>query len=162
MEIRHANQYDGSLIAPLIAKFRVELKGYKGIAAKENTDAAKEEFLEYLNAGFPVYICLDEETCAGYLVCRVDAPNVWVESLYVLPTYRKKGIASALYAKAEQLALSYGEDTVYNYVHPNNDAMIGFLRKRGYTVLNLIEIRKPYEGEALRTAIQVGDNIFDY
>ena len=51
---------------------------------------------------------------------------------------------------------------VYNYVHPNNHHMIDFLRKRGYTVLNLIEIRKPYQGEQLSQTIQVGERKFDY
>ena len=40
--------------------------------------------------------------------------------------------------------------------------MIAFLRKRGYTVLNLIEIRKPYQGEKLAQVIQVGEHEFDY
>ena len=40
--------------------------------------------------------------------------------------------------------------------------MIEFLRKRGYTVLNLIEIRKPYQGEKLTQTIQVDQHTFDY
>lgn len=40
--------------------------------------------------------------------------------------------------------------------------MIAFLRSKGYTVLNLIEIRKPYKDEKLSTTIQVGKNSFDY
>lgn len=37
-----------------------------------------------------------------------------------------------------------------------------FLRKRGYTVLNLIEVRKPYKDEMLTQTITVGDHEFDY
>ena len=40
--------------------------------------------------------------------------------------------------------------------------MIDFLRTKGYTVLNMIEIRKPYKGEKPATIIRVGDNVFDY
>ncbi len=40
--------------------------------------------------------------------------------------------------------------------------MIDFLRTKGYTVLNMIEIRKPYKGEKPATTIRVGDNVFDY
>lgn len=72
------------------------------------------------------------------------------------------GVASALHAQAEKLAASYGEDAVYNYVHPNNHRMITFLKSRGYTVLNLIEIRKAYKGEHLTRKISVGDHVFDY
>ena len=55
-----------------------------------------------------------------------------------------------------------GEDTVYNYVHPNNEGMIRFLASKGYTVLNMIEIRKPYKDEKLTTTIHVEKEAFDY
>ena len=67
-----------------------------------------------------------------------------------------------LFEKAEELARAMGEETVFNFVHPNNRGMIDFLRAKGYTVLNMIEIRKPYKGEQLTTAIPVGDAVFDY
>lgn len=67
---------------------------------------------------------------------------MWVESIFVKAEYRRHGVATALHSKAEEIAASNGDDTVYNYVHPNNHCMIEFLRKRGYTVLNLIELRK--------------------
>ena len=54
-----------------------------------------------------------------------------------------------------------GQETVFNYVHPNK-RMIQFLRAKGYTVLNLIEIRKPYKGEKIKTTIKVNNNTFDY
>ncbi len=60
------------------------------------------------------------------------------------------------------MAEAMGGDTVFNYVHPNNEGMIHFLRSKGYTVLNMIEIRRPYQGEKLASTIQVGNNDFDY
>ena len=117
---------------------------------------------EYLAAGFPVFAALVDGEYAGYAVCRVEAQVVWVESLFVREAFRRRGVASALHSKAEALAASYGEDTVYNYVHPNNHRMIRFLRSRGYTVLNLIEIRKPYKDERPTQIITVGDHEFDY
>ena len=71
-------------------------------------------------------------------------------------------MCSALYKEAEKVAESYNEDTVYNYVHPNNNKMIEFLKKHGYTVLNLIEIRKPYKNEELKSKINVNNYKFDY
>ena len=117
---------------------------------------------EYLAAGFPVFAAIMDGEYAGYVVCRVDSQVVWVESIFVKEEYRHHGVATALHSKAEEIAATYGEDTVYNYVHPNNHRMIDFLRKRGYTVLNLIEIRKPYEGEQFTQTISVGDHYFDY
>ena len=149
-------------LAQLVALFRVELRSYKGIVSKPNMDAGREEMEEYLAAGFPVYAAIVDGEYAGYVVCRVDSDVVWVESIFVKEEYRRQGVASALHNKAEEIAASYGEETVYNYVHPNNHRMIAFLRSCGYTVLNLIEIRKPYRNEKLTQTIQVGEHEFDY
>ncbi len=149
-------------LAEMIALFRVELRSYKGIESKPNVESGREEMEEYLAAGFPVFAAVVDGAYAGYAVCRVDNGVVWVESIFVREEYRRLGVASALHEKTEEIAASYGEDTVYNYVHPNNHRMIEFLRKRGYTVLNLIEIRKPYQGEKLTQTIPVGEHRFDY
>ena len=149
-------------LAQMVAQFRVELRSFKGIVSKPNVEAGREEMEEYLAARFPVFAAVVDGEYAGYVVCRIDNQVVWVESIFVREEYRRRGVASALHSKAEEIAASYGNDTVYNYVHPNNHRMIAFLRKRGYTVLNFIEIRKPYQGEKLTQVIQVGEHEFDY
>ena len=140
---------DADRIAPLVAAFRIQLKAYKGIKSQLNTESGKEEILEFLNSDFPVFAVEDNDALVGYIVCRIDEPCLWVEHIFVREDHRRKGIASMLFNKAEEIAASMGEDTVYNFVHPNNEKMIRFLRSKGYTVLNMIEIRKPYEGESL-------------
>ena len=161
MEILEVKQVNDAL-AEMVALFRVELRSYKGIKSKPNIEAGREEIDEYLSAKFPVYAALVNGKYAGYMVCRIDSEVVWVESIFVKEEYRRHGVATALHSKAEEIATSYGDDTVYNYVHPNNHRMIEFLRKRGYTVLNLIEIRKPYKDEKLTQKIAVGEHEFDY
>ena len=96
------------------------------------------------------------------MVCRIDNSVVWVESLFVTNSARKNGIASKLYKKAENIAKKLGSTTVFNWVHPNNDKMITFLSKMGYNVLNLIEIRKPWENEILNQKISVGNHEYNY
>lgn len=162
IEIIDMQNEDTRKVAPLVADFRVALKSYKGIQARPNIEDGAEEILEYLQAGFPVYVAAAEGRFVGYMVCRIDEPCVWVESIYVDEAYRRHHIASQLIAHAEALAHSYGEETLYFYVHPNNHRMISFLRKHGNTVLNLIEVRKPYPGEKLTHEMQVGDHPFDY
>ena len=161
MEILEVKQVNDAL-AEMVALFRVELRSYKGIKSKPNIEAGREEIDEYLSAKFPVYAALVNGKYAGYMVCRIDSEVVWVESIFVKEEYRRHGVATALHSKAEEIAASFGNDTVYNYVHPNNHRMIEFLRKRGYTVLNLIEIRKPYKDEKLTQKIAVGEHEFDY
>ena len=148
--------------APLAAAFRVALRSYKGIASEPDAEAGREERREYLAKGFPMFAAEEAGEYAGYIVCRIEEPCVWVESIFVAEKYRRRGVASLLFGKAEALAAARNEETVFNYVHPNNDGMVAFLRKHGYTVLNLIEIRKPWRGEALTRRIRVANNEFDY
>ena len=149
-------------VAPLVAEFRVTLRLYKGNCTEPDIQDGKEELIDYLNKKYPIFVALDGEKCVGYIVCRIDEPCVWVESIFVIKEYRRKHIAAALFEKAEEIAKAYGEETVYNYVHPNNNGMIAFLKSRGYNVLNLIEIRKSYTGEKTTMKIKVEDNEFDY
>lgn len=163
MKIIRLDESHQNAVAPLIAAFRVTLRAFKGIQSEPDVAEGKEEFLDFLKTGYPVFGAEVNGTIAGYLVCRIEQPGLlWVEQLYVRENSRRQGIASILFEKAEEIGASMGEDTVYNYVHPNNDGMISFLRSRGYTVLNLIEIRKPYKGEKPTATIDVGRNTFDY
>ena len=148
--------------AELISLFRVTLRKFKNEIMEPDINDAKEELHEYiLNSGFPVYLALNEGKVVGYIALRIDGV-VWVEQIYVKEEYRKKGYGSMLYEVAENIVESLGEDTLYNYVHPNNDTIINFLNSRGYSVLNLIEIRKRYKDENLICKIKVGKNTFDY
>ncbi|MBQ7057687.1 MAG: GNAT family N-acetyltransferase [Firmicutes bacterium] len=162
MKIIKISNTDADRIASLAAAFRTQLKSYKGIQSQPDINAGKEEILEFLESGFPVYAAEDQGDFVGYIVCRIDEPCLWVEHIFVREDCRRKGIATMLFNKAEEIAASMGEDTVYNFVHPNNENMIRFLRTKGYTVLNMIEIRKPYAGENLTTTIPVGKEVFDY
>lgn len=162
MELITIKIADADRLAPLVAAFRTQLKSYKGIRSQPNVEEGKEEVLEFLESDFPIYAVEDKGTLAGYIVCRIDEPCLWVEQIYVREDCRRKGIATMLFKKAEEIAASMGEDTVYNFVHPNNENMIQFLRSKGYTVLNMIEIRKPYEGEILTSTIHVEKEVFDY
>lgn len=162
MELVKIGSPDADGIAALVAAFRTQLKSYKGIQSQPDIAAGKEEILEFLNSGFPIYAVKDNDSFVGYIVCRIDEPCLWVEHIFVCEDHRRKGVASMLFKKAEEIAASMGEDTVYNFVHPNNENMIQFLRSKGYTVLNMIEIRKPYPGEKLTASIHVENEVFDY
>lgn len=148
--------------AELLSLFRVQLRKFKGIESKPDLDSAKEELKSFANdENFPIYVCLEDEKVIGYMILKIDGV-IWVEQIFVKEEYRRKGVASLLYKEAEARSNSIGEDTLFNYVHPNNDNMINFLKSKGYTVLNLIEIRKPFKEERNNTIIKVGDNEFDY
>lgn len=149
-------------LAQMVVQFRAELRSYRGRRYEDDTETGRAEMQGYLDARFPVFAARAEGEYAGYMVCREVGDVVWVESLYVKDKFRGRGVADALHREAEKLAAAHGEDTLYHYVHPNNHRMIAFLRKKGYTVLNLIEIRRPHRGEVPQQVISVGDCAFDY
>jgi len=160
--IRPATETDEHELVQLIAGFRVALGELRNRMPAPDLEAASAELEEYRAASYPIYVAeAAGDRLAGYVVCKIEGSVVWAESLYVDPAYRRQGIAAALYAAAERLSAELGGDTVYTWVHPNNDSMIAFLRSRGYTVLNLVELRRPYPGEAIENTIQVGDHHFE-
>lgn len=161
IELIEISRADASL-AQMVALFRAELRALRGANAAPDIEAGRAELEELLAAGLPVYAALLDGERAGYMALRVEGDVAWVEQLYVRPECRRRGVASALHRRAEELAGARGGDAVYNWVHPNNHRMIAFLRARGYTVLNLIEIRRPRPGERCGGAIAVGAHEFDY
>ena len=148
-------------VASLLADFRVILRKFKNEITEPDIEDAKDELNYYLEKKFPLYIAIVDNKVVGYILLRVDGV-VWVEHIFVAKEYRRQGIASMLYQKGEEYSKNYCNETLFNYVHPNNDVMIAFLRKNGYDVLNLIEIRKPFKGEKTSTKIKIGNNEFDY
>ena len=162
MDIRLFDETDIDQLTKLIAMFRVFLSELKGNTRKENLDAAKGELEDYIEKQYPIFVAEAKGLIIGYIVCRIEETVVWAESLFVLPEYRKQGVASALYDKAENIAKELGGDTVYNWVHPNNHRIISFLDKKGYNVLNLIEVRKKRENENISQKIKVNQHEFDY
>ena len=163
MRIRLYNLNDGREVINFIGQFRIELANLKGTKRIIDLKAAKEELEHYQKNKYPIFVAEgDKDNLIGYHVCRIHDNIIWSESLYVIPEARRKGVGSALYEKAEILAEEIGCDTVYNWVHPNNDKSITFLKKRGYNVLNLIEVCKRRQGEKLTQKIKVGQYEFDY
>ena len=148
--------------AELLSLFRVHLRKFKGIESNPDLDSAKDELNSFANdENYPIYLCVEKEQIIGYMILKIDGV-IWVEQLFVREGYRRKGVASLLFSKAEERSKEIGEDTLFNYVHPNNEPIIKFLKSKGYTVLNLIEVRKPFKNEETKTIIKIGNNEFDY
>lgn len=149
-------------LAPLIAEFRVTLRALKGRLVEPDLQEGQEEGLDLLENQLPIYGIFSGDTLAGYLVLKIESPAVWVEQIFVHSNYRRMGFASLLFEKAEQVAEELGCETLFNCVHPNNDQMFAFLRAHGYTVLNLVEVRKPFSNEKTSQKIKLGNQEFDY
>ncbi len=162
MKIRSYTSNDEGKVVELISLFRITLSELKSVTRNVDLEAAKEELYGYLEQDYPIYVAEIGDRVVGYLVCKVIDDTVWAESLYVSPEFRRKGVGSALYQKAEKLAAELGAETVYNWVHPNNHGIIAFLSERGYDVLNLIELRKKRDSEELIQNMMVCDHEYRF
>ena len=163
MKILHYEQKHKTQLITLIAKNRIALAELKKREKQLDLDTAIEELNYYLNKNFPIFIAVNEnQDLIGFTVCRVDEDIVWDELLFVIPEERRKGVGSALFKRAEEFAIELGGQTLYNWVHPNNNRSIPFLKKHGYEVLNLIEVRKRLPSEKLTQKIKIGKFEYDY
>ena len=163
VNIRPIAEQDEDLLIPLVAHFRVTLSRFQRRPFPTDFSAAAKEITDYREPDYRIFIAeIEENIPVAYLVCRIGDGMVWVDSLFVLPDYRRQGVGSALYRQAELLAEESESETVYNWVHPNNERMIAFLRRQGYQVLNKIEIRKSKKSDSDLKRIKVGLNTFEY
>ncbi len=163
MNIREYTPADHESLIELVAAFRVALSALQGYQRECDFVAAADELQEYADKGFPIFVAEEKPGHnVGYLVCRVDGDTVWAESLFVSPEFRRRGVAGLLYDAAEELAQRHDEPTLYNWVLPNNHAIIAFLKARGYDVLNMVEIRRREPGEEFKTTLRVGDHEYKY
>ena len=163
MKVRPAEPEDQDDLIRLVSEFRITMSRFRGSAPPPDLPAAERKLLSYQLPECEVYVAeSDDQSLAAYMACRTQGDRVTVEMLYVMPEHRRQGVGNMLYDKAEEMALQLGDEPLLNWVHPNNDRFIAFLRRRGYRVLNLIELCKPRSGEGKLQQIKVGKNIFEY
>ncbi len=143
-------------------EFRKELAALRNYRCDADLESAQSEIGFYLSRRYPIYAASVNGAFVGYAVCRIDDDVVWLESVYVKKEYRNKGIATMLLKKCEEVAEEYGNETLYIYINPDNEQVIGLLNKNGYDVLNLIEVRKKYRDEKTDREYKIGDHTYKY
>jgi len=163
MKIRLAEPADQDPLVQLIAEFSVTMCRFRGSAPPPDLQSAEDKLLSYYQDTDHIYVAGSEDgSLVAFMICRTVANRVSVDALYVMPEYRRQGVGNLLYDQAEELAQTLGDEPITNWVHPNNDRFIAFLRKRGYLVLSQIELRRPRAGEGPLIQIKVGKNIFEF
>ena len=61
MVIREAENRDTDCVAPLVAKFRDTLRGFKGYPSRDDLSAAREEWMGYFQPSFSAFIAHEGE-----------------------------------------------------------------------------------------------------
>ena len=143
-------------------EFRKALAALRNYESDADLESAESEIGFYLSRRYPVFAASMNGAYIGYAVCRIDDDVVWLESIFVKKEYRNQGVATMLLKKCEEVAAEHGNATLYIYINPNNEQVIGLLNKNGYDVLNLIEVRKKYSDETISTEYRIGDHSYKY
>jgi GNAT superfamily N-acetyltransferase len=121
---------------------------------------AVREAESYFTENRSVFVYKIKNKIVGYSVLKMEDQVVWLDWLYIDPDYHGKGIASKLFDHAEEFTRKLGNNQLYIWVHPDNHRMLKFLKKKGYDVLNLLEIKK--EKSDSKEKIQILGNDFHY
>ena len=139
--IRRYKPKDLDAAAELLADFYHTMQRLKGRKQDRRLEKAYEDLSNRLERGEIVFVAETGEVIVGIQIISTD-PICKLECVYVDENYRRSGIAHLLFGTAETFLKSIGEQSFYASVHPNNLPVIEMLRKNGYDVLNLLELRK--------------------
>ncbi len=121
---------------------------------------AVNEAESYFTENRSVFVYKIKDKMVGYSVLKVEDRVCWLDWLYVDPDYQGKEVASKLFDHAEEFAMKLGNEQLYIWVHPDNHRMLKFLKKKGYDVLNLIEVKK--EKSVINSSISILGNELRY
>lgn len=106
-----------------------------GICSMESLDRAHLERFIFDSAYRTVFLkCSDGEIIAGYVgLIGVDGENTReIDSIAVLPEYRRRGIGRLLLEEAEQEAKSDGAESVFLEVRAGNTPALSLYSSMGY------------------------------
>ena len=164
VRIREYQSGDYKNLTPLVAGYRQRMMELSGRQESVDLETGRSELEEFIDKRYLIFVAEGDldDALLGFAVARVIDDCVWAEAIYVSPGCRRHGVATELFKRVEQLALDKGKTTAYQWVHPDNSAILSFLRKQGYDVLNLIEVRKARPRESFDTTINILGTDFRY
>jgi GNAT superfamily N-acetyltransferase len=121
-------------LAEMVYKFRFVLSFENKEEPDFSIENAAKEIHEYFEKKYRVLGLFEENDLIGFAVVRKEKRKkiFWLENIYVLPDYRGYDNASMLFDYAQEMAKNAGADGLNVPVPPDNEAMIKFLRKKGY------------------------------
>ncbi|MBN1150823.1 GNAT family N-acetyltransferase [candidate division WOR-3 bacterium] len=132
----------GSELVLMVYEFRQILAKLNKSPVEYTIKDAYDETAQYFTENRTVFGLYDDEMLMGFSVLKSEAETHWLEWLFVDRKFRGFENASMLFDFTENYAKEHGADQLYIWVHPDNRQMLRFLKKKGYDVLNLIEVKK--------------------
>ena len=150
VQIREAVPADAEALAKLVSDFWTENNLMVGVAQKPSGDGNRDDKrleivsqeLQRDDTGYIVAVSPDGRELLGFRKWRLQEEFYFTKALYVVPEWRRKGIARRLVSYFEDWVREKGQSVAVISIVPHNDAMINLVRSEGYDILNTIEVRK--------------------
>lgn len=141
---------DAEQAAELIRAFWRCHNGYE-----QHREETLENVIDWTREGHRFYFIEEQEQTVGFVHLGSRGGECdWLEDLFVLPQYQRRGIGARAVALAEKIVKEYS-DSLYLEAAARNEGAIRLYRKLGYDCLNTVTLRKdfhPEEFERIRTA----------
>ena len=104
-----------------------------------------ENLFEWTKEGHKLYFIMYKQDIVGFVHlgsrgCEMD----WLEDIFVLPQYQKRGIGTQTIALVEKIVQTYSS-SLYIEASSRNIAAIRLYHKLGYNCLNTITVRKDFD-----------------
>ncbi len=137
--VKYAGEEKAAL--PLIQAFWKEHNEYEQTAQE-----AREDLNAWTGAGNDFYFIEGDGSRVGFMhLGSRGAKTDWLEDLFVLPAYQRRGIGSKAVQLAEEIVREYSQ-SLYIEAAARNEGAIRLYKKLGYDCLNTITVRKDFPG----------------
>ncbi len=109
-------------------------------------EEAKEDLHSWTGEGHAFYFIEEDGSRVGFLHLGSRGVEIdWLEDLFVLPAFQKRGIGSRAVQLAEEIVQKYS-GSLYIEAAAWNEGAIRLYKKLGYNCLNTITVRKDFPG----------------
>jgi len=154
---KSSESIDKNYLIELIINF---WKEHNGIL--QNIDETINDINEWTKSGHKLYLIKYDNNYIGFAHlgsrgCEID----WLEDIFVLPKYQRKGIGSKVIYMLEQIVKEYS-DSLYIEVATRNINALRLYNKIGYNCLNTVTIRKDFKPDNLKTISKEKINDLDF
>ena len=112
----------------LVQQFQARLRELNHNPNPPAREEAMAEAAGYFGANRAVFGLSLDGQLIGFSALKTEDGVYWLDWLFVDPAHRGFDNASYLFDETERFVLARGEEQMYIWVHPDNHAMLKFLK----------------------------------
>ncbi len=113
---------------------------------EQTVQEAREDLNAWTAKDHAFYFILEDGSRVGFLHLGSRGAGIdWLEDLFVLPAYQKRGVGSRAVRLAEEIVQKYSS-SLYIEAAARNEGAIRLYKRLGYDCLNTVTVRKDFPG----------------